>query len=75
MSEWIKCRDRNPQPETPVLIMVNGVMRIGEIRREHPTHEETYQPFFYWDDPVEDGQCWEEFDITHWTPLPEPPKE
>lgn len=55
--------------------MVNGVMRIGEIRREYPTHEETYQPFFYWDDPEEDGQCWEVFDITHWMPLPEPPED
>ncbi|EBI0159796.1 DUF551 domain-containing protein [Salmonella enterica subsp. enterica serovar Cerro] len=75
MSEWIKCSTRNPTPETPVLIMLNGVIHIGEIRREYPTHEETYQPFFYWDDPHNDGQPWEVFDVTHWMPLPEPPTE
>ncbi|HGY1166524.1 DUF551 domain-containing protein [Citrobacter freundii] len=73
--EWIKCSDRMPEPEVPVLIMLNGVLRIGEIRCDYPTHEETYQPFFYWDDPHNDGQPWEVFDVTHWQPLPVPPTE
>ncbi|QGZ13421.1 hypothetical protein KLPPOU148_044 [Klebsiella phage vB_KpnM_15-38_KLPPOU148] len=75
MADWIKCSERMPEPETPVLIINNGVIRIGEIRWDYPTHEETYQAFKYWDDPYDDGQPWEVFDITHWQPLPEPPQE
>ncbi|WP_261118954.1 DUF551 domain-containing protein [Serratia ficaria] len=73
MSEWIKCSERMPEPETPVLIMNNGVIRIGEVRWDSPSHEESYQAFKYWDDPNDDGQPWEVFDITHWMPLPKPP--
>ncbi|HBM3111127.1 TPA: DUF551 domain-containing protein [Klebsiella oxytoca] len=73
--EWIKCSERMPKPETPVLIINNGDIRIGEIRWDHPTHEETYSAFMYWDDPYNDGQPWEVFDITHWMPLPTPPTE
>jgi len=71
---WIKCSERMPEPEIPVLIMNNGDMRIGEIRWDYPTHEETYQAFRYWDDPFDDGQIWDCCDITHWMPLPAAPK-
>lgn len=71
---WIKCSESMPEPEIPVLIMNNGDMRIGEIRWDYPTHEETYQAFRYWDDPFDDGQIWDYCDITHWMPLPATPK-
>lgn len=70
---WVKCSERMPEPETPVLILLNGEIRIGEIRWDMPTGEESYQPFKYWDDPNDDGQPWEVFDVTHWMPLPAPP--
>lgn len=74
MGEWIKCSERMPDAETPVLALLNGEIRVAEIRWDMPTHEETYRPFWYWDDPYDDGQPWEVFDITHWMPLPEPPE-
>ncbi|MFV8849563.1 DUF551 domain-containing protein [Serratia fonticola] len=70
---WIPCAERMPEPETPVLIMLNGTIRKGAIFWEHPTFEEGGQPFKYWDDPDNDGQDWEVFDVTHWQPLPAPP--
>lgn len=70
---WIPVSERMPEPEIPVLIMLNGVFRIGEIRCEYPSRDETYKPFFYWDDPYDDGQPWEVFDVTHWMPLPAAP--
>lgn len=72
MTDWIKCSERMPEVEVPVLIMYNGIIRIGEIRWDYPSHEETYPPFMYWDDPNNDGQLWEVFDVTHWQPLPPP---
>ncbi|WP_105601353.1 DUF551 domain-containing protein [Cronobacter sakazakii] len=73
--EWIKCSERMPPDETPVLVNFNGEPRIGEIRWDHPTNEESYQSFRYWDCPYNDGQSWEVFDITHWMPLPAMPAE
>ncbi|HHA0037632.1 TPA: DUF551 domain-containing protein [Yersinia enterocolitica] len=67
---WIKCGDRMPDSETPVLILLNGIINIGEIRWDTPTYEETYTAFKYWDSPFIDGQPWEVHDVTHWMPLP-----
>lgn len=68
--EWIPVADRLPEDETPVLIVRHGVVRIGERCWDHPGHEDTYQSYWYWDDPQNDGQCWERDEITHWMPLP-----
>ena len=73
ISEWIKVEDKRPKSETPVLIVYKGTIRVGKIRWEYPTHEDTYHAFSYWDDPFDDGQDWEWPDVTHWMPLPEPP--
>lgn len=70
---WIAVTERLPKDETPVLILWNGLIRIGERRWEEPTHEDTYERFWYWDDPEDDGQCWENMDVTYWSPLPTPP--
>ncbi len=72
-SQWIACTARMPPDETPVLVLRNGEIRMGELRWEHPGYEDTYKAFRYWDDPTNDGQGWEHFEITHWTPLPEKP--
>ena len=70
---WVKCADRLPPEETPVLIVVGGKLRIGELRWERPTWEETWQAFQYWDDPEDDGREWDWEDVTEWTPLPSLP--
>lgn len=74
MSEWISVEDRLPKEGEIVLAVVRGAIRIASIFTEHPSFEETYQPYDYWDDPYDDGQIWEWFDVTHWMPLPEPPR-
>ena len=74
-SPWTAIHDGLPPPETPVLIMLGTVPTVGELRWEHPGHEDTFKSFLYWDNPQDDGQGWEWDDITHWMylpPIPEP---
>lgn len=73
-SGWIPVSERLPADETPVMILRNGELRIGELRWEKPTYEETFNPFQYWDDPNNDGQTWEWDEVTHWMPLPAAPE-
>jgi hypothetical protein len=75
VSEWIRTEDRLPADETPVIIVLGNEIRIGELRWESASHEDTYETFRYWDDPNDDGQAWEWPDVTHWMPLPEKPHE
>ncbi|MDV5140811.1 DUF551 domain-containing protein [Chimaeribacter arupi] len=74
MSEWIECSDGLPEDETPVIININGEVRVGVICWEQPGWEDAYSPFQYWDDPYNEGQDWDWCDVTHWMPLPEPPE-
>lgn len=67
---WIACEDRLPPDETEVLIMVKGIRRIGALFWDYPGHEDTYQPYKYWDDPDNDGMDWEWDDVTHWQYMP-----
>ena len=66
---WTRTQDKTPSDETEVLILVNGVRRIGWILWETPSYEEAFKAFPYWDDPHNDGQDWEWRDVTHWAPL------
>lgn len=63
---WIACADRLPPDETPVPIMINGKLATGELRWEHPGHEDVHESFRYWDDPTNDGMPWDWHDVTHW---------
>ena len=72
---WIKVSEGLPEDETPVLIVLNGEIRIGELCWDYPGYEETYFPYRYWDDPVNSGQDWRWDDVTHWKPLPELPTD
>jgi hypothetical protein len=75
MSGWVKTEDELPPDETPVLVFFRSeCIRIGEIRWENPSFEDTYESFRYWDDPQDDGQDWQWNDITHWMHLPKEPK-
>lgn len=73
--KWISVEDSLPNNETPVLIVQNGVIRIGELRWEHPTYDDYFDAYRYWDDPEDDGQDWEWNSITYWQPLPSLPDE
>ena len=68
---WTIVADRLPPDETPVLVMCKGRPRIAELRWEPPGYEDTYKAYRYWDDPEDDGQCWEWDDITCWMYIPE----
>jgi hypothetical protein len=68
---WRSTKESLPTDETPVLIMVNGKVRIGELRWERPGYEDTFAAFQYWDDPEDDGQCWEWDNVTEWAAVPE----
>jgi hypothetical protein len=70
MNDWILTTKALPPDETPVLIVHSGVVKIGELRWESPGFEDTFRPYRYWDDPVNDGQGWEWHDVTHWMQLP-----
>jgi hypothetical protein len=71
--DWIECAKVLPPLDTPVVIVLAGEARIGELRTEHPSYEETFEPYNYWDDPYNDGQDWEFNAVTHWKPLPKLP--
>lgn len=70
---WVSVTDYLPPDETPVLVLRCGAVRVGELRWEHPGHEDSYQAYRYWDDPNDDCQEWEYDEITHWSPIPQPP--
>ena len=74
MDTIFKTADRLPPKETEVLVCCKGVWKIGALFTEHPTHEDTYQAFDYWDDPTNEGRCWEWDDVTHWMNLPPLPE-
>lgn len=71
VNTWVLADDELPPDETPVLIMRNGILGIGEIRWDHPGHEDNYSSYRYWDDPNNDGQCWDMTEITHWMYKPD----
>ena len=60
-----------PPDETPVLVRLkDGTVCIGEIRWDHPSFEDSYAAFQYWDDPINDGKDWEFDDIIAWMGIP-----
>lgn len=72
-SQWVPVDDRLPPDETPVLVLRCGAVSICELRWEYPGPEDSYQSFRYWDDLNDYGQAWELSEITHWSPIPQPP--
>lgn len=75
LGAWISTEESLPDDETPVLILFScGGRRIGELRWERPTWEETFTAYRYWDDPENDGQDWDFGDVIGWHPILDAPK-
>jgi hypothetical protein len=66
MSEWISVKDRLPENEVDAIlaILLNGNYYVMIGRRSG----------YVWDIYTLDGIQWVN-SVTHWMPLPEPPKE
>lgn len=71
MSEWISVKDRLPEPDVLILVIANGKPH------KNITLEGAYELAEY--DPegwiLEMWPEWMDAEVTHWMPLPEPPKE
>ena len=66
MTKWISVKDQMPKDEQKVLFFVRDRenMYAGQFFSERQRFEENL-----------DGWWFDEENITHWMPLPEPPKE
>ena len=73
MSEWISVKDRLPETEDDfVLVIVSGEPRKN-IKLQSAYELATYNTEDGW--ILEKWPDWMCAKITHWMPLPEPPKE
>lgn len=78
MSEWVKCSERLPEPHEWVLLFIATVKNGGCIAtgcRDIPINDK-------YDYTVDSSTDWHsrayryrDYEITHWQPLPEPPRE
>ena len=66
--KWIPVTERLPEPETDVLAYSHGCVVIM-------TYRYTRHGYLYFMDFDESGYWHEKYGVTHWMPLPDPPKE
>lgn len=76
--DWIKCSERMPEKDGEYLVVNDGRFEIAEYSES--AKEDGYFPFGYeeleFDDFGNKLIDWTELrKITHWMPLPDPPKE
>lgn len=70
---WISVKDRLPEEDIAVLVygqVLNDPPDVIGVRRRYNGDQEWK---YTWES--EDGFIYREDDVTHWMPLPEPPKE
>lgn len=74
-NQWISVKDRLPEDDGKYMVWYKGELDICEFAAESQTfgytcddYDEMYSHLVYWDDGMDK-------DITHWLPLPEPPKD
>lgn len=72
MPEWISVKDRLPEGYDTYLVLVHGkpnkhitLFEAYELAEYLPSDGWYIETYPDWDEPI----------ITHWMPLPEPPKE
>ena len=71
---WISVKDRLPENDGKYMVWYRGELDICEFDAESQTfgytyddYDEMYSHLVYWDDSMDKK-------VTHWMPLPEPPK-
>ena len=70
--EWISVEDRSPPYGDPVIISIKGVVQnVTYILDGCDDTRDWFEPYFFDHDDV--AKCWWN-NVTHWMPLPEPPK-
>ena len=72
--EWINIDHSLPETHERVLCILNGEQIVLELQKESPTYDETFKAFLYWHEPFDENMQIEWHEVTHWMPLPEPPK-
>ena len=70
MAEWISVKDRLPERNKLVLVRAVSTARGGNI-----TFVGAYDGFWFLQTAADTIGLTIQYDITHWMPLPEPPKE
>ena len=73
MSDWIRCNECQPEPDTRVLIYAAiGYGKTPFAIAIAYRHDDTY--YGRWVGDAEED-CWSFDEVEYWMPLPEPPKE
>ena len=88
MNEWISVKDRLPDEEQEVLLCTRETETYGRHNEKKRSYREVYIGYFdgtYWLTNycygceyifrMEEKYPNETIEVTHWMPLPEPPKE
>lgn len=72
INQWISCKDKMPEDNTSVLFVYvseNGVKSV------HYGYHTTIRGIYSGWSKTSGGWEYSDEDVTHWQPLPEPPKE
>lgn len=70
-TKWIPCSERLPDSQWDVLVIASG--KVGNIRLENSVEIGNFSLDDGW--ILEMWPEWENPTVTHWMPMPEPPKE
>ena len=68
MSQWIKCSERMPEEGEDVII-------YDDLRQVHEGYYIQCGDYVSWEISSYDPSYYDEVNVTHWMPLPEPPAE
>ena len=73
--KWISVKDKLPDVGVPVLVAYHNFID-GEVQGDSVAAQ-LFQPacWYWWEGSIEDCDNEVRVEITHWMPLPEPPKE
>lgn len=69
MNKWIDVKKKAPPAMETVLLCVGGKVIVGWNETLYPEEDICYCSWESWPEPYLDGEG-----VTHWMPLPKPPK-